>query len=414
MSFASTNRPALLLLAAIGTITPLAIDLYLPALPQIALLLDVPMQRIESSVSTYMIGLAIGVLIGAAVSDRVGRKPSVVGGLLLFALCSVGIGLTDNGDVFLALRVVQAFGGGFAFVNIPAIVRDLFDEQDSARAFTMITIIALVAPLIAPTIGSTIMLFFSWRAIFFALACYALALCALVFLYLPETSPADPDRRSKGVFAQVGANVARVMRNREAVALVICQGFVFAVMFSFVADASFAYMVHFKLDAWTFSLLFGANIATLMAFNRVNKRLLVKRRPFTIVPLGIALQVGSTAILTTAVLAGADSLALFVPLIMLAVGAHALVTPNIMASFMAHFGRGAGTASGVITGAQYLTAGLISLCAALVHDGTLITTSLTMLLSALGALIALGFARQRRAERLARETLNAATQVAPR
>ncbi|MEO1576771.1 MAG: MFS transporter, partial [Pseudomonadota bacterium] len=117
------RRRALLVLSALGALTPLAIDMYLPALPQIADLLGVPIQRMESSVSTYMVGLAVGVLIGATVSDRLGRKPSVLWGLGLFGLCSLGIAVTPDADVFLALRVVQAFGGGFAFVNIPAIVR---------------------------------------------------------------------------------------------------------------------------------------------------------------------------------------------------------------------------------------------------------------------------------------------------
>ena len=407
MSTRSPNQTALLLLAAIGTITPLAIDLYLPALTTISALLDVPMQRIESSVSTYMIGLAIGVLIGATVSDRFGRKPSVIGGLILFAVCSVGIGMTSNPDVFLALRVVQAFGGGFAFVNIPAIVRDLYDEQDSARAFTMITLIALIAPLIAPTIGSIILTLIDWRAIFFILAAYAVMLSLLVARYLPETSPSDPARRRLGILAQVKANVRRVMTHREAVALVFCQSFVFAVMFSFVAEASFAYMVHFELSPWFFSILFGANIITLMGFNRLNKRLLVNRRPFEIVHYGIAVQVLSTMILSVLTLLDFAPLILFVPLIMLAVGAHAIITPNLTATFMARFEYGAGTASGVITGAQYLVSGLVSIAAAAVHDGTLRTTAVTMMISAVIACSGYFVARARRNERLAAEMAQA-------
>ncbi|MFK7885345.1 MAG: multidrug effflux MFS transporter [Gammaproteobacteria bacterium] len=403
MNESALHRQALLLLSGIGAITPLAIDLYLPALPQIALLLDVPMQRIESSVSTYMVGLGIGVLIGAAVSDRFGRKPSVIAGLILFGLCSVVLGATSNVDLFLLLRVVQAFGGGFAFVNIPAIVRDLYDEQNSARAFTMIAIIALIAPLIAPTIGSTILAISNWRTIFYALAVYAALLCVLVALYLPETSRRRGVPENASIITQVSTNVRRVMANREAVALVVCQGFVFAVMFAFVADASFAYMVYYKLSPWHFSILFAANIATLMLCNRINKRLLLTKRPFEIVPYGIALQIGSSALLLIAVVLGAAPLWVFVPLIMLGVGAHALVTPNLVATFMGRFEEGAGTASGVITCAQYLGAGLVSLLAAALHDGTLLTTALTMFISAVFAVAAYRLARRRRAERLALE-----------
>ena len=399
----NTGRRALTLLAGIGALTPLAIDMYLPALPQISALLDVPFQRMESSVSTYMVGLAAGVLIGATVSDRLGRKPSVLLGLALFAVCSLMLALTSHADVFLALRVAQAFGGGFAFVNIPAIVRDLYDEQDSARAFTMISMIALTAPLLAPAIGSLVLAVASWRVIFLVLMGYAMILCALIAWRLPETARPDPVGAGLSLFGQVRANVRRVLTHREAVALTVCQGFVFAVMFAFVADASFAYMVHFGLSSWHFSLLFAANIATLMGFNRLNKQLLKTRRPFEIVPYGIAIQVLSSALLVLAVWRDHVSLPVFVPLVMIGVGVHALVTPNLVATFMGRFTHGAGTASGVITGAQYLCAGAISLIAAAVHDGTLWTTSLTMLISALCALAAFGVARRRRLERLSQE-----------
>lgn len=392
------------MLSGIGAITPLAIDMYLPALPQISALLDVPMQRIESSVSTYMVGLGIGVLVGAAVSDRYGRKPSVIVGLILFCLCSLILGATSNPDLFLALRVVQAFGGGFAFVNIPAIVRDLYDEQNSARAFTMIAIISMIAPLIAPAIGSTILEVSSWRTIFYALAGYAALLSVLVAIYLPETSPRRGVPPDATIGSQIHANVSRVMANREAVALVVCQGFVFAVMFAFVADASFAYMVHYGLSSWHFSILFAANIVTLMLFNRVNKRLLLTRRPFDIVPFGIAMQIVSSAGLLLAVLTGMATLWVFVPLIMIGVGAHAMVTPNLVASFMGRFEEGAGTASGVITCSQYLGAGVVSLIAAAVHDGTLLTTALTMFISAVFAVAAYRVARDRRAQRLVLES----------
>jgi DHA1 family bicyclomycin/chloramphenicol resistance-like MFS transporter len=319
-------------------------------------------------------------------------------------VCSLAIAAVSSADLFLVLRVVQALGGGFVFVNVPAIVRDMYDEHDSARAFTMITIIALVAPLLAPTIGSAVLTLSNWRMIFVALAAYVSLLFVLVWWRLPETARPDPLGDNLSVLGQVHANLRRVLTHREAVALTVCQGFVFAVMFSFVADASFVYMVHFKLSSWHFSLLFAANIITLMAFNRLNKHLLKRHRPFDILPLGIGLQVLSSAALVAVVALDLASLPVFVPLVMVGVGAHALVTPNLMATFMGRFTHGAGTASGVITGAQNLSAGAISLLAAIVHSGTLMTTALTMLCCALAAVAAYQLARSRRRERLALES----------
>lgn len=395
---AAPLRSALLLLAAIGTVTPLAIDAYLPALPQIADYLQVELQLIESSVSTYMIGLAAGVLIGATVSDRLGRRPSVLGGLALFIVASLMIALTRDVDTFLALRVVQAFGGGFAFVNIPAIIRDVYEEQDSARALTMISVIAMIAPLIAPLLGAIILALLGWRAIFVALAVYALILTLLVRHYLPETSARRAATERAGVIHEISANVARVLRNREAVMLVLCQSAAFSVMFSFVADSAFVYMEHFGLSPTAFALLFGANIATLIGFNRLNKRLLVNRRPITIVPLGAAIQFAACIGLVGAAYTDHASLVVFVPLTMLAVGALGIYTPNTIARYMAQFGTGAGTASGVITCAQYLFAGLISLLAAALHDGTLRTTGITMLACSAGAGAALWAALRLRAQ----------------
>lgn len=377
------SRRALYLLAALGTITPLAIDAYLPALPVIADLLGASLQVMESSVSTYMVGLSVGVLVGATVSDRLGRRPSVLAGLALFALCSVALAMTPNAGLFLSLRVVQAFGGGFAFVNIPAIIRDVYEEQDSARALTMVTVIALIAPLVAPLLGATILALAGWRAIFFVLAAYAIVLALLISLHLPETSRRRGPAPRGSVPAEIRANLTRVFRTPQAVALVVCQAAAFSVLFTFVADATFIYMAHYGLSPFVFAFLFSANIATLIAFNRANKLLLRYRSPLSIVPIASVFQVVACIGLVALVLAGATPLWLYVPLTMIAFGALGMIGPNVLARYMTHFGTGAGTASGVITCAQYLAAGLVSIASAALHDGTLLTPGATMLICAL-------------------------------
>ena len=162
------------ILGALATVTPIAIDLYLPAFSQIAQDFGTTAAKISLSISSYFIGMAIGQMLYGPLLDRFGRKRPLYGGLLIFIAASIGCMQSWSADTLIVLRFLQALGGSAAWVAAVAMVRDFFPIQESARIFSLLILILGVSPLLAPSIGGFITTAWGWQAIFMVLAAVAL------------------------------------------------------------------------------------------------------------------------------------------------------------------------------------------------------------------------------------------------
>src|SRR3979490_885954 len=168
---------------------PLAIDMYLPALPTIQAEFAVDAARVQHTLSAYLFGLALGQLAFGPIADRHGRKLPLALGLALFMLACAGCALSRSIDSFLALRFLQALGGASGMVLIRAVIRDRFDEIQSARVLSLMMLVMGAAPILAPLAGGWLLVHGSWHWIFGFLAAFALACLLLVGLYLEESHP---------------------------------------------------------------------------------------------------------------------------------------------------------------------------------------------------------------------------------
>src|SRR5690554_4491144 len=152
--------------------------------------------------------LALGQLLFGPLSDRIGRKPVLLGGLVVFLLASLAITTVGSLSELLAWRFVQALGGGATVVNSAAIVRDCFSGREAARVMSTMAIIMLLAPLVAPVVGSGLLYLGEWWLIFIFLAAYAAFLMWLLGTRLPETrAPGSPTASLR----QVLSNYASVL-----------------------------------------------------------------------------------------------------------------------------------------------------------------------------------------------------------
>src|SRR5690606_37574237 len=184
-----TIRPPLLLLAAIAAFPPLAIDMYLPAIPGIAEDLGAPIGLVQNSLSIFLIGCGLGLAFFAPLSDHSGPPPTALLGVSGFALSSWLLSLSDSGNSFLLLRLLQGFIGSAATVTVPGMIRDCYG-RNTARGMSSVTMIMLLAPLVAPLVGSFLLSRGPWPLIFDFLAGYAVLLLLLTLWRLPETRPA--------------------------------------------------------------------------------------------------------------------------------------------------------------------------------------------------------------------------------
>ena len=187
-----SSRKIVWILGSLSTITPFAIDLYLPAFAQLAKDFGTNTATISLSVSSYFIGMAIGQILYGPFLDRFGRKPPLYVGLSIFVLASFGCTLSWDVTSLVTFRFLQALGGSVAWVGAVAMVRDFFPVEASARIYSLLFLIIGVSPLLAPTIGGLIVTSLGWQAIFIFLVVITVIIVLLVIFFLPEGHIPDP------------------------------------------------------------------------------------------------------------------------------------------------------------------------------------------------------------------------------
>ncbi|MDR5901164.1 Bcr/CflA family multidrug efflux MFS transporter [Halomonas icarae] len=343
-------RRLALLVAANTALAPFAIDAYLPAMAALAEGIGASIHHTELSLSAFLAGFALGQLIFGPVSDRIGRKPVLLGGLVVFLLASLVITTVGSLPELLAWRFVQALGGGATVVNSAAIVRDCFQGREAAKVMSTMAIIMLMAPLAAPVVGSALLYLGDWWLIFVFLAVYASFLMWLLGTRLPET-------RAPGRFAttprQVLGNYVSVLRDRRAMGFIAAASMTFAGLFAFVTASPFLYLEHFGLTPSLYPLVFGVNVVIMVAANRLNIRLLRWYTPLQNLRLGLGIQLVAGLGLALLVATGLESLATMVPLIMLFAGTIGLVAPNAITSLLDRFPHMSATAAALQGSIQF-------------------------------------------------------------
>jgi len=349
------------ILAMLGSITPLAIDVYLPAFKNIADYFYTSIDEVEITLSLYLLGFSMGQLIGGPLSDRYGRKIFIFLGLCIYIVFSFSISQASSIEQVWIFRFFQAIGGGFAVVNTNAIIRDIYHGKEAARVFSIISMIMMIAPMIAPAIGATILTLYSWDYIFIFLTIYTV--CIIYFITkLPETSP-----KSKNT--DVINNYKRILLNKKATLLIFAGGFGFSGMFIFITKSSFIYMDFFAIEAKYFTLLFGLNVFTLISFSRLNIYFLKKHSTFSLLFFGICIQLISAICLYLLLdYHTVYSVAFF---IMLYVGALGFIFANAIALVLEDFGDISATTNSLYGVIGFIIASFVGFLASYFHSETL-------------------------------------------
>lgn len=373
-------------LALLVATTPLAVDAYLPAIPSMASFYNSDTQRVAISVSLFLIGFALGQLVGGPSSDRMGRRPLVLMGLSGYILASAGIAISSSVEQLWGLRLLQAFSGGAATVTVGAMVRDRFDGQDSAKVLSMVSLIMMSAPLLAPGIGALLLSYFNWQSIFIFLAIYACLIFVICWQSLPETRA--PRLVSKS-WSAVITDYIHVLSHRGAMRYIVSLSFAFATMFVFITESAYLYIDYFQASSSDFPFLFGANILTMMLCNRINIGLLKYYQPQQVIWLGVSLQCVAASCFALLVISNHHSLYSVLPLIMLSVGSLGLIAANAVSATLSFFPNSSGTANAVLGTTEFLLAGLMGASISSLPHENLLPISLGMASCALCSLSAL-------------------------
>ena len=350
----------IMLLALLTSLGPLSIDMYLPALPQMAQDFNVSTQMISNTLPAYFLGLAVGQLIYGPVSDRIGRKIPLYFGLSLYIVASLICLFAQDEWSLIAARILQALGGCVGVVIARAAIRDRLDIQTSAQAFSSMMIVMGIAPIIAPMLGSWILHFFSWHAVFACLSFMGVICLLCVHFFFKETLPVS--RRLNLNFNQVLQLYMAILKDGSFRAPMIIGCFSGGLLFCYISSSAAVLMDSYGLSQQQFAYAFGANAFGIMVFSTINKHLVTKTLVIQRLRLGAYIQLFGVVVLLMAALFESTPLVWVMLGMFLTVSGIGFTGPNAMALAMSKQGARAGTASALMGSLQFacgLIGGLI-------------------------------------------------------
>ena len=345
MHAADSARPPAYTVVVLGLLTmfgPLSLDLYLPALPQLADDLATSASAAQLSITACLVCLALGQLVAGPLSDRLGRRRPLMVGLLAYLLASIACALAPSVEVLVALRLIQGLAGAAGIVISRAIARDLYSGRALMIFFSRLLLIAGLAPVIAPILGGQLSRIMDWRGIFLVLAGFGAVLLLAGWFGIRETLP--PQRRVVGGFGRTLHDYNTLVHDRFFVGCALSSGLAGASMFAYIAGSTFVLQRIYGMSPQGFSLIFGCISLGLVAAAQGGARLALVWPLTRVLALGLAINLtGATALLIT-VISGLPLAALIGSLVVM-VCAVGVIFPTANALAMADYPDLAGTAS---------------------------------------------------------------------
>lgn len=360
-------RPALVL-GLLSCIGPFAIDMYLPAMPQIGAALGASVPAMQTTITAYFIAFGLAQLVYGPWADQAGRKAPLYAGIGIFLAGSVLCTLAPTVEWLIAGRFVQGLGGAAMMVVPRAIIRDLHTGPAATRLMAAVMLVISVSPMLAPLAGSGLMALTGWRGIFAALVVAGGISLLTLALAQPETLP--PAARQRFDLTDTLRNSRRLITDRSFMGLTFLGGFGMASFFVFIASASFVYTESFGLSPTGFSVAFAINAIGFFAASQAAGPLglrLGARRVMAVASAGFAL---ATVALFALALAGMVSLAVCIAGLFLANAFLGLIIPTTMVMALDDHGDIAGLASSMGGTLQMLAGGLMVAATGPFFDGT--------------------------------------------
>ncbi len=378
--------PALMgLLALLSAFTPLSIDMYLPALPTITRDLDATVGELQLTLSAFMVAFGFGQIFYGPAGDRFGRRPVILLGIAIYVATTIGCAFAAMADQLVLLRLLQGLAACGSVVLARTMVRDLAEGDQAARAMSLIMACSSMAPMLAPLIGSQVLEFFGWRAIFWVLAGIGVVGLALSFLWLPESL--RPEYRQPLAVLPVLRRFRELIVHRAFMGYALTSTFQFAALMSYLSGAPFAFIQGYGISPSVFGFIFAGSIAFFTICNLLNARFAPVfgaakiLRNAALVPA-----VAGPAGLILALIEGHTGaiglwpfLACFIPQLAM----MALIVPNATVLALQRYPHMAGTASSFMGVMQYGIGSLFGVFVGQMFDGSMLPMSVALAVAGL-------------------------------
>jgi len=385
----STHRPMgfrefVAIVAAIMALNPLAMDLMLPALPDVASAFHISnANHVQAVLSVFLTGFGAGQFIIGPLADRFGRRPILLGGLTVYGIASLLAIVAPSFETLLLARGLQGLSTAAARVIATSIVRDCYSGRRMASVMSLAMMIFISVPVIAPSFGQAIMLLAEWHGIFIVLLVYGVLTLSWIIIRLPETLPLT-ERKSLAV-REVANNFLQTIKNRQTFGYAIAAGSVQGILFGYVLSSQQIFTGIYGLGHY-FPLAFAAIAIGIAIAGFLNSRIVGRYGMRMISHIALVGQLAIATVMLTAALTGWLSLSLFMILATASLFTFGLMFSNFSALAMEPQGHIAGTASSLFGSVTTLIGIAVGTAIGQYYDGTLIPPATGALLSSVVAL----------------------------
>lgn len=364
----------IVILGALATIGPFAVDMYLPAFPEIAKALGTSTARVSLSLASYFAGMAAAQLFYGPLLDRFGRKLPLYAGLILFIAASVLCLFARNVETLIALRFVQALGGCSAAVASMAMVRDFFPAHETAKIISLLILVISASPLLAPSVGVFVAVHLGWQWVFIVLSAFVLVMLLVTRWVLPDGHPPDPSVSLR--LQPILRNYALVLKEPQFLTYALAGAFAFSGLLVYVTSSPIIFMEVFQVSAQKFGAIFAGLSVGFIGSNQINVLLLRRFSSEQIFRGALLVECPVTLLLLVGTLFGWFGLNATLVLLFIALASLGLAYPNAAALALVPFSRNIGSASAMLGFLQIGVSGLASASIGIFDSKTMLPVAL--------------------------------------
>ncbi len=370
------NKQLIIILGLLNGLMPFSTDLYLPAFPSMAENLGTKAGMVTLSMSTFFAGACVGQFFNGPLLDRFGRKNPMLIALLFFFLTSIGCAMAKDITVLCVFRFFQAIAISVCAIGSRAMVRDVFPVERIASIFSMLALVMGIAPIIAPTLGSFILLFSDWRGIFVFLAIMALALFLALHIFLPHVKEADSNYSLKP--KAILGNYKKVIQTKGYIGYTIITALASSVLFSWISSSSLIFIGTLGISKQQFGWVFACTASCMILGSQINRLLLRKFSSHTIALRAVGLQLVVCSYLLYTAIYSLTTMHLLLGMCFFMLFLS-LITPNTMAITIRPFTENIGSANAIMGVTQMAFSALITGILSYFQNGSAIPMVVTLL-----------------------------------
>lgn len=387
-----TRRQNFILIVVLGflnALTPFSIDMYLPSFPQIAGELNVPVAQMALTVSFYFIGFAFGQIFYGPLLDRYGRKKPVYFGIILYILASLGCMQAHSLNELLVFRMISALGGCAASVGTMAMVRDFFPQDQASRVFSMLMLVLSASPLLAPAIGSFVVVWAGWRTIFTILSVMGLVNLILLRFVVPVAYA--PDQTVSLKIGPVLSGFKDILKNPTFSSYVFAGSFSFAGLFVYIAGSPAIFMDGFGVGPQLYGAIFAALAVGMIGGGQLNVLLVKRWSERTVFKTALRIQCVFAILFMVGNLSGVLGLSATIALLFVILMCAGVTYPNAVALALSSITKHVGSASALLGFLQLGIGAVTSAGVGLLQSKGSLSTAVTIAVTSLVGLLILFF-----------------------